>query len=353
MENLDIPRFPPVPLPEAVLVSASPSASASADPSTVANGGPPPAAPVPGDEAETVRPAPAGDTGTERPAHGDDTGTARAARTDGTGTARPAHGDDAETGRLAALRRYEILGASSDGTLDQIAELAATVFDAPIATIGVVDTDGVWFAAAHGLDGVEQVGVEPGLCASAVLADGPYVVEDAAVDPRTRDHPLVRGELGLRFYAAAPIVTAEGHRLGTVNVIDRRPREVTATQTAALTGLAALVARHLDLRLETIHAIRAERLLREEADERGAVTAALAERLRQVAAEERETGHPTLCQLGGSGRQCAEPAELKIADGWGDSAWACTAHAEEALFVAAVFIANKDLGGLNAYLDRP
>ncbi len=320
MENLDVPRFPPVPLPEAVLVSASPSASASADPPAVANGGPPPSVPASGDEAETARPAP---------------------------------GDDAETGRLAALRRYEVLGASPDGTFDQIAKLAATVFDAPIATVSVVDTDRVWFAATHGLDGMEQVGVEPGLCASAVLADGPYVVKDAAADPRTLDHPLVRGELGLRFYAAAPIVTAEGHRLGTVNVIDRRPREVTAAQTAVLTGLAALVARHLDLRLATIHAVRAERLLREEADERDTVTAALAERLRQVAAAERETGHPALCQLGGSGRQCAEPAELKIADGWGDSAWACTAHAEEALFVAAVFIANKDLGGLNAYLGRP
>ncbi|WP_436761002.1 GAF domain-containing protein [Streptosporangium sp. V21-05] len=302
MENLDVPRFPPVPLPEAVLVSASPSAS------------------VPADNPTTGRPAPA---------------------------------DDTATGRLAALRRYEILDTPSDGTFDEIAKLAATVFDTPIATVSVVDTDRVWFAATHGLDGVEEVGAEPGLCASAVLADGPYVVGDATVDPRTLDHPLVRGELGLRFYAAAPVVTADGHRLGTVNVIDRRPREATATQTAVLTGLAALVARHLDLRLASIHAIRAERLLREEADDRGTVAAALAERLRQVASAERDTGHPALCQLGGSGRQCAEPAELKIADGWGDSAWACTTHAEEALFVAAVFIANKDLGGLNAYLDRP
>ncbi|MER5646071.1 GAF domain-containing protein [Streptosporangium sp. NPDC002524] len=364
MENSDVPRFPPVPLPEAVLVSASPSASAPADPPTVASGGPPPVTPTPGGETDTARPARADDTATGRPAHASDapagrpahagdTGTGQPPRTDGTAAGRPAHADDTESRRLAALRRYEILDAPSDGTFDEIAKLAATVFEAPIATVSVVDVDRVWFAATHGLDGVAEVGVEPGLCVSAVLADGPYVVEDAGADPRTLDHPLVRGELGLRFYAAAPIVTAGGHRLGTVNVIDRRPREVTATQTAVLTGLAALVARHLDLRLATIHAIRAERLLREEADDRGTVTAALAERLRQVASEERETGHPALCQLGGSGRQCAEPAELKIADGWGDSAWACTTHAEEALFVAAVFIANKDLGGLNAYLDRP
>ncbi|WP_386158217.1 GAF domain-containing protein [Streptosporangium vulgare] len=334
-------------------MSASPSASAPADPPTAANSGSPPAAPTPGGEAETARPAPADSTGIGRPDPADDTEIGQSAHTDDTATGRPSPGDDAGTGRLAALREYEILGAPSDGTFDEIAKLAATVFEAPIATVGVVDDERVWFAAAHGLDGVEQVGVEPGLCASAVLADGPYVVGDAAADPRTLDHPLVRGELGLRFYAAAPIVTAGGHRLGTVNVMDRRPREATATQLAVLTGLAALAGRHLDLRLATIHAIRAERRLREEADDRGTVTAALVERLRQVAAEERETGHPALCQLGGSGRQCPEPAELKIADGWGDSAWACTTHAEEALFVAAVFIANKDLGGLNAYLDRP
>ncbi|MGJ6968061.1 GAF domain-containing protein [Streptosporangium sp. G11] len=299
-------------------MSASPPVSASADQSTAANGEPLPSAPAL--EAEA---------------------------------ARPAHGSDTEAERLAAVRRYEILDAPGDGAFDEIARLAATVFDTPIATVSVVDADRVWFAATRGLDGVAQVGVEPGLCVSAVLADGPYVVGDAAIDPRTLDHPLVRGELGLRFYAAAPIVTPEGHRLGTVNVIDRRPREVTATQTAVLTGLAALVARHLDLRLKTIHAIRAERRLREESDERAVVTAALGERLRQVASEERDTGgHPELCQLGGAGRQCPGSAELKIADGWGDSAWACTAHAEEALFVAAVFIANKDLGGLKAYMNR-
>ncbi|MFF3444289.1 GAF domain-containing protein [Streptosporangium sp. NPDC002721] len=333
-------------------MSASPPVSAPADPPAVANDGPSPVAPAPGDEAEPARPAHPDSTGTGTET-GTGTSTEEPADADSPGTERPAPDGDAETGRPDAPRWYEILEASSDGTFEEIALLAATVFDAPIATVSIVDTDRVWFAAAHGLDGVEQVGVEPGLCVSAALSDGPYVVEDTALDPRTVDHPLVRGEPGLRFYAAAPIVAAGGDRLGTVDVADRRPREVTTTQRAVLTGLAALVARHLDLRLETVHATRAERRLREDADERGTVATALAERLRQVAAEERGTGRPALCQLGGSGRQCAEPAELKIADGWGDSAWACTTHAEEALFVAAVFIANKDLGGLNAYRDRP
>ena len=68
---------------------------------------------------------------------------------------------------------------------------------AGIAFERIVDADRVWFAAAHGLDGVTEVGTEPGLCASAFCADGPYVVNDAAIDPRTLDHPLVRGALGL------------------------------------------------------------------------------------------------------------------------------------------------------------
>ncbi len=75
--------------------------------------------------------------------------------------------------------------------------------------------------------GVSQVGTEPGLCASAYYADGPYMVNDAATDPRTLEHPLVRGELGVRFYAAAPIVTTDGYQLGTVTALDTEPRELT------------------------------------------------------------------------------------------------------------------------------
>ena len=173
-----------------------------------------------------------------------------------------------EAARLAAVRRYEILDAPSDGTLDDIAELAAITCGTPIATVTIVDTDRVWFAAARGLPGLTEVSTHPGLCASAYLADAPYVVNDALVDPRTIDHPLVHGELGLRFYAAAPIITSEGFRLGTVNVIDHMPRQPTEAQTDVLLGLAKLAARHLDLRLAAIHAVRVERQLRAEAEER-------------------------------------------------------------------------------------
>jgi hypothetical protein len=254
--------------------------------------------------------------------------------------------------RLAAVRRYEILDAPTDGQFDTIAAVAATVCGTPIATVSIVDADRVWFAAAKGLDGVTQVGTEPGLCASAFCVDGPYVVNDAVTDPRTLDHPLVRGELGLRFYAAAPIVTTDGHHLGTVTAIDAAPRELTEAQTTVLAHLADQVAQHLELRLATLTAVRAERELRAAAEQRAADAAELAARMRVAAAAHAAAPHPEHCQLGGAAG-CTAPAELKIADSWGDSAWGCTNHVEEAVInVRSVFIAIEELGGLAAYLNR-
>jgi len=257
-----------------------------------------------------------------------------------------------EEDRLAAVRRYEILDTPADGTFDQVAAIAAAVFDTPIATVSIVDTDRVWLAATHGLGAVTEVGVEPGLCVSAVQYDGPYIVNDAAVDPRTLHHPLVRGELGLRFYVAAPITTSDGYRLGTVNAIGREPREVTDTQVTVLTHLAALVADHLELRLSTLRTVRAERQLRAEADQRAEAQAQLFNQMREAAVTHREASPAGNCQLGGS-QVCDRPAELKVADSWGDSAWGCVRHVEEVVVnVPSVFIADESLGGLDAYRQR-
>jgi GAF domain-containing protein len=254
--------------------------------------------------------------------------------------------------RLAAVRRYEILDAPTDGQFDTIAAAAAAVCGTSIATVSIVDADRVWFAAAKGLDGVTQVGTEPGLCASAFCTDGSYVVADTVTDPRTRDHPLVRGAPGLRFYAAAPIITADGHHLGTVTAIDTTPRELTQAQRTVLGYLADQVAQHLELRLATLTAVRAERELRDDAEQRAAAGAELAARMRAAAAAHAARQHSEHCQLGGT-RGCTAPAELKIADSWGDSAWGCTAHVEEAIInVRSVFIASEELGGLGAYLNR-
>ncbi|MDI5964975.1 PP2C family protein-serine/threonine phosphatase [Streptantibioticus silvisoli] len=171
-----------------------------------------------------------------------------------------------ERRRLAAVSRYDILDTPSDGTFDKIASLAARIFDAPMATVAIVDSDRVWFKAAHGLRDVAEIARDPDLSAPVIPHQGPYVVTDALDDPRTAGSSLVRGELGVRFYAAAPITTADGHRLGSVNVLDTRPRRPTEDQLAGLQELAALVMDQLELRLAAQHTVAAERERRADAE---------------------------------------------------------------------------------------
>ncbi|GIF18319.1 sigma-B regulation protein RsbU (phosphoserine phosphatase) [Actinoplanes tereljensis] len=168
-----------------------------------------------------------------------------------------------ERARLEAVRRYRLVDQPVEDAYDRIAFVAAAIFDTPIATVSLVEQDRVWLAACQGLGGVQEVGREPGLCASVIAQDDVYVINDAAVDPRTLEHPLVRGDLGLRFYAAAPIRTHDGYRLGTVNVIDSRPREASPRQLRALEHLAAMVSDELELRLMVIRSAAAEQRMRE------------------------------------------------------------------------------------------
>ncbi|WP_405166560.1 hypothetical protein OG203_16580 [Nocardia sp. NBC_01499] len=92
--------------------------------------------------------------------------------------------------------------------------------------------------------------------------------------------------------------------------------------------------------------------MRDEAEQRAAAAAELAAQIRAAAAVQAATPHPEHCQLGGTAG-CTAPAELKVADSWGDSAWGCTTHVEEAIItLRSAFIANEELGGLAAYLNR-
>lgn len=159
-----------------------------------------------------------------------------------------------ENDRLSALARYRILDTPPDGAFDRIARRAAKVFATPIAIVSLVDEERIWFKARHGLE-ITQIARAPGLCASAILEDSPYVVVDANTDPRTLANPLVAGEFGLRFYAAAPLRTHDGHKLGTLCVIDREPRAPTPEQIAELEELAAMVMDQMELRLAARNAI--------------------------------------------------------------------------------------------------
>jgi formate hydrogenlyase transcriptional activator len=154
---------------------------------------------------------------------------------------------EVERERLDALRRYDLLDTPPDGAFDHITGVAASLFRVPIAIVSLVDRDRIWFKSHHGLD-VCETEREPGLCASAVLSPDVYHVRDAIQDARALANPLV-ANLGLRFYAAAPLRTHDGFSLGALCIIDRAPRELTASEAELLTKLAALVMDQMELRL--------------------------------------------------------------------------------------------------------
>lgn len=153
-----------------------------------------------------------------------------------------------EEKRIEALKRYDILDTPPDGAFDRITKMAAAIFKVPIAIISLVDTDRIWFKSHYGLS-VNQIGRNPGLCASAILSDDVYVVGDAGNDPRTLANPLVAGEFGLRFYAAMPLQTDDQCNLGTLCIIDKKPRTLADDEKEILKQLTQIVMHEMELRI--------------------------------------------------------------------------------------------------------
>ena len=179
-----------------------------------------------------------------------------------------------EPQRIAAVRRYDILDTPPDGAFERVTALAARRFNAPISIISIVDTDRIWFKSHHGLE-VEQIGRDPGLCASAILKVEPHLLSDARSDVRSLSNPLVAGDFGLRFYAGVPLRTSDGYNLGTLCVIDKEPRPIDERQIEDLKDLASLVMDQLELRLsarrslaKADHALEQSNLLAREIDHR-------------------------------------------------------------------------------------
>ena len=154
-----------------------------------------------------------------------------------------------EAGRLQAVKSYNLLGTPPEDAFDNITSLAARTLRTPVAIVSVVDSERIWFKSAHGLD-ITEITRDPGLCASAILSDEPWVIEDARHDPRAQTNPLVAGEFGLQFYAGVPLTTPDGYNLGTLCVLDFSPRTITFDEIATLIDLAAMVMRELELRRE-------------------------------------------------------------------------------------------------------
>ncbi len=159
-----------------------------------------------------------------------------------------------ENSRMAAVRRYDILDTPPDGSFDHVTAVAARMLGTPVAIVSIVDTDRIWFKSHHGLD-VHQITRDMGLCASAIMHDGPWLVNDAPRDPRTLTNPLVAGEFGLGFYLGIPLQTNDGYNLGTLCVLDFQPRTVSQDQIDHLRDLASVVMDQLELRLSARLAI--------------------------------------------------------------------------------------------------
>lgn len=167
---------------------------------------------------------------------------------------RPAAGENLhapipsnEVDRLAALRSLRILDAPRDEEFDDIARLAARVCDAPIAMITVVDRDRQWHISEIGL-GVRESPRDTSFCGHTILEREILVIPDTHKDPRFVNNPNVTGAPHVRFYAGAVLRTADGLPIGTLCIIDRKPREFSDEQRDILRVLARQVMRQLELR---------------------------------------------------------------------------------------------------------
>ena len=159
-----------------------------------------------------------------------------------------------EPQRMSAVKRYDILDTPADGSFDRVTAMAARRFGVPISIISIVDHDRIWFKSRYGVN-VEQIGRDPGLCASAILRADPHLLPDASKDIRSLANPLVAGDFGLRFYAGVPLRTGDGHNLGTLCVIDKEPRPIDQDQIEDLKDMASLVMDQLEFRLSAIKSL--------------------------------------------------------------------------------------------------
>lgn len=173
-----------------------------------------------------------------------------------------------EHSSLQALHSLEVLDSDPEAEFDALVEVASAICGVPISLITLIDQHRQWFKANVGLTGITETHRDAAFCAHAVLSDGFMEVHDAWLDDRFVDNPLVTDDPSIRFYAGAPIKLEDGSRIGTLCVIDRKPRALDAMQRTVLTGLATAASRGLERRAavrrarrELHHAERASMVL--------------------------------------------------------------------------------------------
>ena len=157
-----------------------------------------------------------------------------------------------EPSRLAALLAFELLDTPAEAMFDNITTLAAHICNTPIALISLIDAERQWFKSRVGL-GVSETPRELAFCAHAINRDELFEIENALLDPRFCDNPLVTSDPDIRFYAGMPLSDGHGHNLGTLCVIDRQPRQLNEQQRQSLKLLAQQTVQLFELRLQSRH----------------------------------------------------------------------------------------------------
>jgi two-component sensor histidine kinase len=165
--------------------------------------------------------------------------------------------------RLAALHAYGILDTDRDSDFDDIVQLASQICETPISVVNLIDEDRQWFKAEIGL-GVRETPIATSICAHAILDKDLIEIGDTRLDDRMADNPLVTAKEGLRFYAGVLLVAENGLPLGTLCVLDYKPRQLTDLQRYALRVLGRQVMTQMELR----RALKTADLLRSEVDHR-------------------------------------------------------------------------------------
>lgn len=152
-----------------------------------------------------------------------------------------------ESERLGVLNRYRILDTPPCEAFQRVARLAASICQSPVAMVNFIDANRQWTKAAHGTEAL-AIPRSHSFCTHTITEEGLVVVEDTRLDERFLANPQVVDEPGIRFYAGVPLRSPEGHGLGTLCVIDFRPRTLSETQRAQLADLGALASRELEQR---------------------------------------------------------------------------------------------------------
>ncbi len=165
---------------------------------------------------------------------------------------RSTKAENYESERLKQLSSYRILDSLSEKDYEDITFMASLICEVPIAMISFIDADRQWFKSFRGVENAET-SREYSFCAQAIRSSEPLIVPDSRIDERFKDNPFVTGDPNIVFYAGVPLITEDGYGLGTVCVIDNKPRNLTENQLKALEILSRQVTNLLKVRRLNIH----------------------------------------------------------------------------------------------------